>query len=236
MPPMLPVLANTATSHVHEAHEARDIAGGATNFASSGDANEDVGITGNTAANAISLLDRNSGNQPYTVTFISSATDTRSMVVWNKVGSDGLPSSGSFVEKAVTTKFDLAPGETKVVAFQPNTQAGFCDWTDQKTTASGQFSCGYGEVNMAPKAADGQPGWSAADVSTYTQSASGNGKGAPCNLNIGATGSVTPNSTCSDNYYYTAAGSGLPNGLGVIVNNPSEAHFFAQVSNPGVSS
>lgn len=218
-------------------HE-RAVAGGdsITDNAATGSPNEDVGVTGNTAANAISMVDRNA-NDAYTMTFTSTASSTRDMVIWNKVGSDGQPSSGSFVSKAVTMKFSLAPGETRMVAFQPNTQAAFCDWTDQKTTAYGQFDCPYGEVNIAPTSASGAPGWSAADVSTYVQAPDGNGKGVPCNLDIGALGSVTPNSTCESNYYYSAAGSGgLQNGLGVIVPEASEAHFFTRVGDMGVSS
>lgn len=152
------------------------------------------------------------------------------MIVWNKVGADGA-NAGSFNEPAA--QFTIQPGSSQVVAFEPNTQGGFCDWTDEKKTANGQYDCPYGEFNIAPSTGSGA-GWSAADVSTYNQDSAPegeqNGKGQPCNLDISAQGG-SGSSTCSENYYWAAAGtSGLSDDIGVVVPSSDEAHFDTIVS------
>jgi len=86
----------------------------------------------------------------FTNEFINTSGESITVVVWNKVGSDGQPLSGSALasksgEPALT--FALAPGASQIVAFQENSQVGWAQATSQ-LTASGAFATSWGEANF----------------------------------------------------------------------------------------
>jgi len=104
-------------------------------------------------ANAASLY-------KYKTKFVSTASDTIKIIIWDKVGPDGMPNSGQFSPPVVS--FDLAPGATQYVAFDENSQVAWCHDTGRKTQW-GAYDCSYGEADFG-NLSNNQ--WSGADHSS----------------------------------------------------------------------
>ncbi|RFU24192.1 hypothetical protein B7463_g12144, partial [Scytalidium lignicola] len=85
---------------------------------------------------------------PYTNEFINTSGESMTIVVWNKIGSDGQVLSGSaLAPKNAALTFALAPGQSQIVAFDENSQVGWAQATDQ-LAASGAFATTWGEANF----------------------------------------------------------------------------------------
>jgi hypothetical protein len=94
------------------------------------------------------ILAGNAADFTYTNTFVNSQSKSITVNVWQKVGPDMRPLSGSALAPTWTTlTFVLAPGASQTVAFDENTQVGWCEATD-KTTSSGSFDQTWGEANF----------------------------------------------------------------------------------------
>jgi len=86
----------------------------------------------------------------FTNTFVNSQSVGITVNIWQKVGPDMQPLSGSaLAPKQTTLTFYLAPGAEQVVAFQANTQVGWAQ-SCSETSVSGSFSTTWGEANFVP--------------------------------------------------------------------------------------
>ncbi|KAG0651396.1 hypothetical protein D0Z07_1999 [Hyphodiscus hymeniophilus] len=84
----------------------------------------------------------------FTNTFTNSQSSAITINIWNKVGHDGQPLSGSaLAPKSTTLTFALAPGKSQVVAFMENSQVGWAQAVSE-TAASGAFATSWGEANF----------------------------------------------------------------------------------------
>ncbi|KAL9020557.1 MAG: hypothetical protein Q9185_002143 [Variospora sp. 1 TL-2023] len=84
------------------------------------------------------------GDQKYTITFNNVGENPFPVIVWNKVGRNGDPHSGSCTEPNL--KFTLGAGESQVVAFDENTQGAFS--RDCERGPSNQPNCVWGEFDF----------------------------------------------------------------------------------------
>jgi hypothetical protein len=106
-----------------------------------------IGNVGNPYGSNVILVDDASSYQ-YTNTFTNTQLKTITVNVWQKVGPDMRPLSGSALAPTKTTlTFTLLPGQSKTVAFDENTQVGWAEATSA-TTAAGSFDTTWGEANF----------------------------------------------------------------------------------------
>jgi len=125
-----------------------------------------IGNIGQPYGSNVILVDSPSG-YPFTNTFKNTQSSPITVNVWQKVGPDGRPLSGSALAPTKTTlTFVLAAGESKTVAFQENTQVGWAQ-ACSSTTASGSYDITWGEANFVPSG-------SGFDVSAIQNSAGNN--------------------------------------------------------------
>ena len=91
----------------------------------------------------------------FTNTFVNTQSVSITVNIWEKVGPDGQPLSGSALAPTDTTlTFVLAPGGSQTVAFQDNTQIAFAQAVSS-FTASGAFATTWGECNWSSAAGCG---------------------------------------------------------------------------------
>jgi len=125
-----------------------------------------IGNVGSPYGANIILTDSPSSFQ-FTNTFKNTQSSSITVNIWQKVGPDMRPLSGSALAPAKTTlTFVLAPGQSKTVAFQENTQVGWAQ-ACSSTTASGSYDATWGEANFVPSG-------SGFDVSAIQNSAGNN--------------------------------------------------------------
>jgi hypothetical protein len=94
------------------------------------------------------ILVEDAASYQYTNTFTNTQLKTITVNIWQKVGPDMRPLSGSALAPTKTTlTFTLLPGQSKTVAFDENTQVGWAEATSA-TTASGSFDTTWGEANF----------------------------------------------------------------------------------------
>ena len=144
-------------------------------------------------------------NFKYSNTFENGGSDKISVVVWNKVGSDGQCQSGMALPAHL--KFDLDAGQSIAVAFDENSQIGFAK--DGQRNQYGMLTTAWGEADYGDLR---NQGWSGYDRSTIVQ---GGNEGL---LTISCEGAKT--SSQQGNSFLSAsqtnAGGALP---------PGEAHL-----------
>ncbi|KAE9368415.1 hypothetical protein N431DRAFT_547412 [Stipitochalara longipes BDJ] len=93
------------------------------------------------------ILDPPSGT-PFTNTFHNSQSKSITVNVWQKVGPDMRPLSGSALAPTWTTlTFVLAAGASRTVGFLDNTQVAWAEACSEKT-GSGAFQTAWGELNV----------------------------------------------------------------------------------------
>jgi len=127
-----------------------------------------IGNVGNPYGANVILVPSRAG-YAYTNQFNNTQDTTITVNVWQKVGPDGRPLSGSALAPEQTTlTFTLTPGESKIVAFQENTQVAWAQACSERT-ASGAFATTYGEANLGTGT-----GVSGYDVSAIQNSAGNN--------------------------------------------------------------
>ncbi|KAL3422179.1 Allergen Asp f 4 [Phlyctema vagabunda] len=81
----------------------------------------------------------------FTNEFINTSGETITVVVWNKIGSDGQILSGSaLAPKSPALTFALKPGKSQIVAFDDNSQVGWAQATSD-LAFSGAFATTWGE-------------------------------------------------------------------------------------------
>jgi len=86
--------------------------------------------------------------QQFTNTFVNTQSVGITVNIWQKVGPDGQPLSGSSLAPHETSlTFYLAPGAEQVVAFQDNTQIGWAQACGE-IAQSGAFATTWGEANF----------------------------------------------------------------------------------------
>ncbi|KAL4924802.1 uncharacterized protein BDV17DRAFT_203228 [Aspergillus undulatus] len=97
-------------------------------------------------------------NYKYVVQFHGSKRDTWTVVVWNKIGPDGLM-TGWYGNSALT--FKLQPNEIKYVAFDENSQGswGAAKGDELPTDQYGGYSCTWGEFDLGSEVNGGWSGW-----------------------------------------------------------------------------
>jgi len=106
-----------------------------------------VGNTGSPYGANIIAVASTSGQQ-FTNTFVNTQSVGITVNIWQKVGPDMQPLSGSsLAPKSTTLTFYLAPGAEQVVAFQENTQIGWAQ-SCGATAESGAFATTWGEANF----------------------------------------------------------------------------------------
>ena len=85
---------------------------------------------------------------PFTNTFHNTQSTTITVNLWQKVGPDMRPLSGSALAPTWTTlTFALAPGTSRTVGFLDNTQVAWAQACSGKTPA-GAFETAWGELNV----------------------------------------------------------------------------------------
>lgn len=85
---------------------------------------------------------------PFTNTFHNPQSKSITVNVWQKVGPDLRPLSGSALAPTWTTlTFVLAPGGARTVGFLDNTQVAWAE-SCSGTTAAGAFATAWGELNV----------------------------------------------------------------------------------------
>ena len=84
----------------------------------------------------------------FTATFTNSQSESITINIWNKVGEDLQPLSGSALAPTKTTlTFALKPGASQVVAFMENSQVAWAQACSE-TAASGAYATTWGECNF----------------------------------------------------------------------------------------
>jgi len=127
-----------------------------------------IGNVGLPYGSNIILVD-SAANQQFTNTFTNSQSESITINLWQKAGPDGRALSGSALAPTSTTlTFNLAPGESKTVAFQDNTQIGWAQ-ACSSVAESGAFGTTWGEANFVSTG-------SGYDVSAIMNSAGNNYK------------------------------------------------------------
>jgi len=128
------------------------VSNGLTSFGKATSAEGNVGdfYVGNTGspygANIIKVA--SASGQQFTNTFVNTQGVGITVNIWQKVGPDMQPLSGSsLAPKSTTLTFYLAPGAEQTVAFQENTQIGWAQACGQ-TAFSGAYATTWGEANF----------------------------------------------------------------------------------------
>lgn len=166
--------------------------GGRTGSVANGNVDQYKGNVGSPYGKNMQTVDSSSADSyKYTNEFKSEASDTITIVVWNKSGPDGQPNSGQFSAPALS--FDLSPGASQFVAFDENSQIAWCHDTGKKT-AFGAYDCTFGEGDFGNLS---NGGWSGYDVSSIQNT---NGNSSPMTISCpnGETSSNTGNNYISD--------------------------------------
>lgn len=128
----------------------------------------------------------------FTNTFINTQSVPITVNIWNKVGNDMQPLSGSaLAPKTTTLTFALAPGKSQVVAFMPNSQVGWAEAISQ-TAESGAYATSWGEANFCSSG------------SGYDLSAIMNPSGNNYNMSISSVEAPACTSDMTQNYWLTA--------------------------------
>ncbi|KAL4937781.1 hypothetical protein BDV06DRAFT_202208 [Aspergillus oleicola] len=104
----------------------------------------------------------------YVVQFHGSKSDPWTVVIWNKIGPDGLM-TGWYGNSAVS--FKLQPNEIRYVAFDENSQGswGAAKGDELPVDQFGGYSCTWGEFDLGSEVNGGWSGW---DVSAIQAEAS----------------------------------------------------------------
>ncbi len=106
-----------------------------------------IGQVGSPYGSNIIKVDSTEG-YAFTNTFHNTQSETITVNVWNKVGHDMQPLSGSaLAPKSTTLTFTLAPGKSQVVAFMADSQVGWAQATSA-TAESGAYATSWGEANF----------------------------------------------------------------------------------------
>jgi len=128
----------------------------------------------------------------FTNTFTNSQSETITVNIWNKVGEDMQPLSGSaLAPKTTTLTFTLGPGKSQVVAFMADSQVGWAQATSA-TAESGAYATSWGEANFC------------ATGSGYDMSAIMNPDGNSYNMSISSDEAPACTSDRTQNYWLTA--------------------------------
>ncbi|KGO66605.1 hypothetical protein PITC_079770 [Penicillium italicum] len=112
-------------------------------------------------SNIINVNSTEAFNYKYVAQFTGSNDEPWTVIVWNKIGPDG-KLTGWYGQSAL--KFTLAPGETRYVAFDEDSEGawGAAPGDHLPTDQWGGYSCTWGEFGFG----DGENnGWSGWDVS-----------------------------------------------------------------------
>lgn len=87
----------------------------------------------------------------YTNEFINTSGESMTVVLWNKAydAGNGVEANlgASMAPKTPILSFALAPGESQIVAFQENSQIGWCQAVSD-IAESGAFATTWGEMNF----------------------------------------------------------------------------------------
>jgi hypothetical protein len=135
-------------------------------------------------------VDSTSGHD-FTNTFTNSQSETITINIWNKVGHDMQPLSGSaLAPKSTTLTFTLAPGKSQIVAFMPDSQVGWAQ-ACSATAESGAFATTWGEANFCSTG------------SGYDMSAIMNPNGNNYNMSISSVEAPACTSDTTQNYWLT---------------------------------
>jgi hypothetical protein len=157
-----------------------------------------IGNIGNPYGSNVILTD-NPSQYPFTNTFSNPQSKSITINLWQKVGPDRRPLSGSALAPSDTTlTFVLAPGEAKTVAFMENTQVAWAEACSART-GSGAFGASWGELNVKPSG------------SGYDLTAIVNPGGNNYNMAISSVES-TCKSDPTQNYWKSVAGVPVPVG------------------------
>lgn len=127
---------------------------GASTAASGSTGDNYYGNCGSPYGSNVIKVSSPSGYQ-FTNTFVNTQSVSITVNIWQKVGPDGQPLSGSALAPTDTTlTFVLAPGASQTVAFQDNTQVAFAQAVSA-FTASGAYATTWGENNWSSTAGCG---------------------------------------------------------------------------------
>lgn len=106
-----------------------------------------VGNYGSPYGSNIIKVDSTAGYD-FTATFTNSQSEPITVNIWNKVGPDFQPLSGSaLAPKSTTLTFALKAGASQVVAFMENSQVAWAQACSQ-TATSGAYATTWGEANF----------------------------------------------------------------------------------------
>jgi len=173
--------------------------GGRTDPVDNGNVDQYMGNRGVPYGSNMQLLSADCAHTyKYTNKFVSIASGTITIAIWNKNGVDGAPNSGQFLEPAL--KFDLAPGACQYVGWDENSQVAWCHDTG-KRTQWGAKDCTYGEADFGNLSNGGFSGY---DVSSI-QNTDGNTQ----LMTI-----TCPNGMTSSNYGNNYVDDTQPGGIG----------------------
>jgi hypothetical protein len=149
------------------------------------------GQVGSPYGSNIIKVDSTSGYD-FTNTFTNSQSKYITVNIWNKMGHDMQPLSGSaLAPKNTTLTFTLAPGKSQVVAFMENSQVGWAE-SCSETAASGAYATTWGEANFLSAG------------SGYDMSAIMNTAGNNYNMAISSVEAPACTSDMTQNYWLTA--------------------------------
>jgi len=127
----------------------------------------------------------------FTATFSNSQSESITVNIWNKVGPDFQPLSGSaLAPKSTTLTFALKPGASQIVAFMENSQVAWAQACSE-TSASGAYATTWGEANFLSTG-------SGYDVSAIMNSAGNN-----YNMSISSSEAPSCTSDMTQNYWLT---------------------------------
>lgn len=146
------------------------------------------GNFGNPYASNMIYIDESKLSQfHYTNTFKNNGTDQIGVRIWNKVGNDQQPNSGQCDEKPALA-FKLGGGESKIVAFDENSQVA---WSQDNCPKNGDGSpqCTWGEANFDDTHHNGFGGYDVSMVHAGTTI-----------HYMGITGNINGKDTCSSIY------------------------------------
>jgi hypothetical protein len=128
----------------------------------------------------------------YTVEFVNTQSSSITVNIWNKVGPDLQPLSGSaLAPKNTSLTFVLKAGASQIVAFDEDSQVAWAQ-ACSATTASGSYSQTWGEANFVSTG------------SGYDMSAIENSEGNVYNMTLTSVEAPACTSDPTQNYWLTA--------------------------------
>ncbi|KAI4141890.1 MAG: hypothetical protein L6R39_005151 [Caloplaca ligustica] len=157
----------------------------------------------------------------YTTTFKNVGQNPIPVNVWNKAGRDGQANSGGCTEPNL--KFTLAAGESKVVAFDENTQAAFSRDCDKGP--GGYPACVWGEVDFGDQRPTDGTGVGNQGHSGFDRSSIPGGAGEILTMSCLNCGGGDQTSSREKNRF-TSADQLSAGGQA----NPGPAHFLAEMA------